>query len=482
MNLILQPDSAYLVSQWLFLKLLGGVYLLAFASLLAQLAGLYGSRGLLPISDYIAFARGRLGRKRLFSLPSLFWFNSSDDFLKGCAWTGVGCALLLIAGVWPPLMLLILWLLYLSFVATGQDFLSFQWDTLLLEIGFMSIFFALVTPPSLLMIAAYWFFLFRFLISAGTVKLTSHDPTWRELRALSCHYLTQPLPNRPAWHLHQLPGWFQRLSTLGTFFFELLVPFLLLLTAPLRLVGVLLTLFFQLLIMASGNYGFFNLLTIALAVTLIDGRYLQPLQELLAPAAAIPVIPLIPVELWPTVLVSLAFIPFFLLNGVQLLHLLHRPAWSARLMQRLAPLLISNAYGLFAVMTTTRLELEIEGSDDQQEWRRYDFRWKPGALQAAPRQVAPHMPRLDWQMWFAALDPYQPRPWLTTLQQRLLQGVPEVTALLRSNPFPVKPPTYIRMSVYNYTFTDRTTRRATGDWWQRDLVGRYPPMSLRQTD
>jgi hypothetical protein len=476
MSLILQPDPAYLVSQWLFLKLLGGVYLLAFGSLLVQLAGLYGSRGLLPINDYMVFVRGRPGRKRALNLPSLFWFNSSDYFLKSCAWAGILCSLLLIAGVWPPLMLLILWLIYLSFVAAGQDFLSFQWDTLLLETGFMSIFFALVTPPSLLMMSAYWFFLFRFLISAGTVKLTSNDPTWREMRALSFHYLTQPLPNRLAWHLHQLPDWFQRISTIGTFFFELLVPFLLLLTAPLRLAGGLFSIFFQLLIMGSGNYGFFNLLTLALTVTLVDGRYLEPLQELLSLA------PVVSAELWPTVLVSLAFLPFIFLNGLQLLHLFCRPAWSARVMQRLAPLMISNSYGLFAVMTTTRLELEIEGSDDLQEWRRYEFRWKPGALQAAPRQVAPHMPRLDWQMWFAALNPYQPPPWLINLQQRLLQGVPAVTALLRNNPFPTAPPTYLRLLLYSYTFTDRTTRRASGDWWQRTLIGQYPPMSLKQTD
>ncbi len=476
MSLILQPDPAYLVSQWLFLKLLGGVYLLAFGSLLVQLAGLYGSRGLRRINDYMVFVRGRPGRKRALNLPSLFWFNSSDYFLKSCAWAGILCSLLLIAGVWPPLMLLILWLIYLSFVAAGQDFLSFQWDTLLLETGFMSIFFALVTPPSLLMMSAYWFFLFRFLISAGTVKLTSNDPTWREMRALSFHYLTQPLPNRLAWHLHQLPDWFQRISTIGTFFFELLVPFLLLLTAPLRLAGGLFSIFFQLLIMGSGNYGFFNLLTLALTVTLVDGRYLEPLQELLSLA------PVVSAELWPTVLVSLAFLPFILLNGLQLLHLFYRPAWSARVMQRLAPLMISNSYGLFAVMTTTRLELEIEGSDDLQEWRRYEFRWKPGALQAAPRQVAPHMPRLDWQMWFAALNPYQPPPWLINLQQRLLQGVPAVTALLRNNPFPTAPPTYLRLLLYSYTFTDRTTRRASGDWWQRTLIGQYPPMSLKQTD
>jgi hypothetical protein len=476
MNLILQPDPAYLVSQWLFLKLLGGVYLLAFCSLLVQLAGLYGSRGLLPINDYMAFVRGRPGRKRALNLPSLFWFNSSDYFLKGCAWGGILCSLLMIAGVWPPLMLLILWLIYLSFVAAGQDFLSFQWDTLLLETGFMSIFFALVTPPSLLMMSAYWFFLFRFLVSAGTVKLTSNDPTWREMRALSFHYLTQPLPNRLAWHFHQLPDWFQRISTVGTFFFELLVPFLLLLTAPLRLAGGLFSIFFQLLIMASGNYGFFNLLSLALAVTLVDGRYLEPLQELLSLA------PVVPAELWPTALVSLAFLPFILLNGLQLLHLFYHPTWTARVMQRLAPLMISNSYGLFAVMTTTRLELEIEGSDDLQEWRRYEFRWKPGALHTPPRQVAPHMPRLDWQMWFAALNPYQPPPWLINLQQRLLQGVPAVTALLRNNPFPAAPPTYIRLLLYGYTFSDRTTRRASGDWWQRTLLGQYPPMSLKQTD
>lgn len=202
----------------IFPRLLGLVYLLAFVSLLIQVRGLYGSRGILPIRDYSAALRRNLGVTGCRRFPSLFWFNQSDAFITGCAGMGVFLALLLAGGIVTLPALILLWLIYLSFASMGQEFLSYQWDALLLETGFMTIFLLLATPAPPLVCLAYQFFIFRFILSAGVVKLASGDPNWRNLRALCFHYETQPLPNRVAWYAHQLPEWVQKLSVLGTFF------------------------------------------------------------------------------------------------------------------------------------------------------------------------------------------------------------------------------------------------------------------------
>ncbi|HYS43494.1 MAG TPA: lipase maturation factor family protein, partial [Geobacteraceae bacterium] len=240
--------SSAIIAQWLFLKLLGGVYFLAFASLFVQVEGLYGARGILPIGNYLGAIREELGARGWRYFPSLFWLSSSDFFLHLTAGLGMVLSLLPVCGILTVPALVLLWLLYLSFVSLGQEFLSYQWDALLLEAGFMGIFFPLVTPPPFLVMFAWWFFIFRFIFSAGAVKLLSGDSTWLGLTALCCHYETQPLPNRGGWYAHHLPVAMQKLSTLGTFFFELAVPFLALGPAPVRLAAFSLLVFFQALI------------------------------------------------------------------------------------------------------------------------------------------------------------------------------------------------------------------------------------------
>jgi lipase maturation factor 1 len=449
-------------------RLLGVVYLVAFASLLVQVRGLYGPRGLLPIGAYLARLRQTYAKDAWRLCPSLFWWGSGERALVGAALAGVLLSGLLIAGAWPLPLLLALWLLYLSFAAVGQAFLSFQWDALLLEAGFLILILTLAGPSPLAALAAQ-LFIFRFMLSAGVVKLTSGDPTWRDLTALCHHYQTQPLPNRFAWYLHQLPVPLQRFSTLATFCFELAVPLLLLGPAPLRLAGCILLILFQGLLLLSGSYGFFNLLTIVLCVPLLDDRYLAPLLPHLgaAPAAG-PVAVLCGDPL---------LLGLLLLNLLQLLRLFIRPRWLEPLFASLQPWWISSPYGLFAVMTTRRLEFVIEGSADGESWHPYPFRWKPGDPARAPRQAAPHMPRLDWQMWFAALNPAHLEPWLQTLLRRLLESAPPVLALLGKTPFAAAP-TYLRLKLYDYRFSDRTERRRTGDWWVRTPAGTGPPLRL----
>jgi len=457
---------------WLFPRLLGVVYFLAFVSLAVQVAGLYGSKGILPVCAYLGELRSRFGPGGWRYCPTLFWLRCDDRLLAWGAILGAALALLLVAGVFPVPLLVLLWLLYLSYAAAGQEFLSYQWDALLLETGFMTIFLPLAQPAPPLVVFACCFFLFRFMFSAGVVKLTSGDPNWRNLSALRYHYETQPLPNIVAWYAHQLPPWMQKLSALGTFFFEILVPFLALGPAPVRLAGFLLLLFFQLLIFATGNYGFFNLLTMVLLVPLVDDRYFRLVTGYPPLAAQAGDDPL-------SLAAGAIFALFIALNLCQLLRLFYRPSWLGSLLAPLYPAMISNPYGLFAVMTTNRFEFVVEGSDDLKEWRTYEFRWKPGDPHRPPRQAAPHQPRLDWQMWFAALDPRTIEPWLVNLMVRLLEGSPPVLALLGHNPFPDAPPRHVRLILYRYHFSTLKGRRAHGRWWDRSLLGQSEPLSLQ---
>lgn len=469
MSFLIEAATSYALAQALFLRLLGLIYLLAFLSLLVQVRGLYCSRGLSPIAEQIRAIEGRIpGALRYAIYPSLFWFCCRDGALLTAAALGVLLSLLLMLGVFPPLMLTLLYLLYLSFTSLGQRFLAYQWDALLLETGFLAIFFSLVRPPTRLMIFGCWFFFFRFLFSAGAAKLTSGDPNWRNLTALRYHYETQPLPNRLGWWGHQMPRSFQKLSTLGTFCFEILVPFLALGPAASRLTAFGLSLFFQLLIFGTGSYGFFNLLAMVLTIPLLDNRYLRLLPESIALEAA--------GSSFLSFACTAIFCIFLLLNLIRLIQLFSPGFGPSRLMQILGPFSISNPYGLFAVMTTQRLELVIEGSRDGLAWEPYEFKWKPGDPMRAPRQAAPHQPRLDWQMWFAALNPQALEPWLVNLLYRLLEGDKVISGFFSKNPFREKPPEYVRILVYRYRFTDVKTKRETGQWWSRELLGRYPPL------
>ena len=145
----------------------------------------------------------------------------------------------------------------------------------------------------------------------------------------------------------------------------------------------------------------------------------------------------------------------------------------------LVPFRSFSGYGLFENMTPTRPEIILQGSNDGQTWEDYEFKYKPGDLQRRPPFVAPFQPRLDWQMWFAALSPLDQNRWFVSLANKLLTNSPPVVALLARNPFPQAPPKYIRALLFQYHFTDPATRRATGQWWRRDYLGVYlPELSL----
>jgi hypothetical protein len=476
----------YLLSRWLFLRLLGAVYLVAFASLAVQITGLVGEHGIMPVGPFLEWARSVHGPGVYRLLPTVFWLDWSDLALRVVTWSGAVLSLLLILGLAPLALLLVLWVLYLSLTVVGQDFLSFQWDVLLLEAGLLAVLWAPAQwrsrrrerAPSPV---ARWLLVllqFKLMFLSGLTKLLSGDPTWRHATALDYHFETQPLPPWTAWYAHHLPGSVHRVATVAMLFIELVAPWFLL--APprlrvLRITGCGALALLQLSIAATGNYGFFNLLALVLCLPVLDDRLLRRVLPVNLTARA----GVSPARRAILGVVGPAFLLLSLLSlGREIVSTLPpaqglglAPRWSEPIMMWVAPFRSFNGYGLFRVMTTERPEIVIEGSRDGEHWSEYEFRYKPGDVTRPPGFVAPYHPRLDWQMWFAALDPEGNIGLLESLANRLRAGTPEVLALLGRNPFPVAPPRFIRLVEYDYRFSTAAEWHRTHAWWVRKLVG-----------
>jgi len=478
-------EPTYALASWLFLRLLGLIYFVAFASLATQIQGLVGSKGILPATDFLA-SRSRWGVRRFYRIPTLCWFNSSDRSLLFLSWTGAALSLLLVAGIAPTVILALLWLFYLSLFAVGRIFLGYQWDILLLEIGFLAIFlaplelaphFPPVSAPPMIVRWLFWWLLFRLMFSSGMVKLRSADPAWRKLTALCHHYETQPLPPPLAWHAHQLPKYFHSFSASVMFVIELFVPFLIIAPPPLRHLAAFVFMVFMALIQLTGNYCFFNLLGIALSILLLDDTLLQPAFRFFFPGLQLQMMTMPAFGEWIYVPLLALILLLSLLPMLRLFRFeMDWPKPLAALWEFFDSFRLVNSYGLFSVMTTQRPEIIVEGSRDGVNWLAYEFKWKPGDPKRAPRFVAPHQPRLDWQVWFAALGYYPNNPWFWRFLVRLLEGSPTVLSLLRSNPFPDAPPRFVRAVIYDYQFTDVPRHQATKAWWFRERRGPYSPV------
>jgi predicted DCC family thiol-disulfide oxidoreductase YuxK len=473
-----EPPRFDLVS-WLFVRAMGLIYLAAFVSFAVQALGLIGSHGILPLSEFVEAIRNLRGLEHYWQFPMVFWLDQRDLAIEATCWAGAALSLLLIFNVLPRLGLLLLYALYLSLFYAGQIFMGFQWDLLLLESGFLALFLSAATKPGIWLLR--WL-LFRLMFLSGSVKLLSGDPTWANLSALSYYFQTEPLPTPLAWYTHHLPTGVLRGSTAATLVIELLLPFLIFCPRRLRFVAGFGILLLQVLILLTGNYAFFNLLTMALCLVLFDDAALrQALGQRLSR--------FVQRQVWdmkPGKILSFAIGVFALLimfDGFVQIYTLFGgpiPAPAMWLNEEIAPLCIVNTYGLFAVMTTKRLEIIIEGSDDGVHWREYAFKYKPGDVMRRPPWNSPYQPRLDWQMWFAALGTPSENPWFSRFLERLLENSPEVTALLGSNPFPHKPPLYVRALLYDYRYSSREEKEATGAWWVRQLEGiYYPATALR---
>jgi lipase maturation factor 1 len=489
-----RPATYFWARRW-FLRALCLIYLIAFVSLWVQVDGLVGSNGISPVNQFLPAVREQIGRQAYSLLPTLCWFNSSNAFLHFLCGGGVFFSLLLMAGIIPVVSLIALFVFYLSLTLAGQTFLSFQWDILLLETGFFSVFLApwqiwpqrgRELPFSRAALFLLKVLLFKLMVMSGVVKLTSGDDSWgwldhsfhwSALTALDYHYWSQPLPTIFAWWTDKSPEWFKRFSVAFCLTVEIIVPLFIWAPRRPRLIAAGLMIFLQIVIALTGNYCFFNLLTIALCLLLIDdasiGRkyaavksrccnYMLPMY-----GAIVVIVVTLPINAW---LIFTAFKP--------------EAPWPhtlAAVYGRLEAFRIVNGYGLFRVMTKDRREIVVEGSADGIDWRPYEFKWKPGDVMRAPGWCAPHQPRLDWQMWFAALGTPQQDPWFGGLIIRLLQGSADVSRLLAHNPFPDQPPRYIRASFYRYRFTTTEEHRQSGAWWKRQELGEYlPAVSLDQ--
>ena len=459
---------------FLFLRLFGLIYLSAFVSFGVQAQGLIGSHGILPVRELVDAIGARFGPERFWFMPMVFWWSASDLTIQVVCWLGAALSLLLVLNVVPRLSLLLLYVLYLSVLYGGQEFMTYQWDAYLLEAGFLALLLSYATTPGIWLLR--WL-LFRFLFMSGVVKLLSGDPNWWNLSALSYHFLTQPLPTPLAWYAAHLPSSLLKFATGCTFFIELILPFLIFFPRRLRFFAAFGILLLQVCILLTGNYNWFNLQTMLLCLLLFDDAALhhmlpRRLVRLLptrakhqAPRGALKIV----VGALTLLIVFCSLVQMDARFGGS------PPAVAQSVDRLVEPLRIVSGYGLFAVMTTQRNEIVIEGSDDGIVWREYEFRYKPGDIARRPPWNIPHQPRLDWQMWFAALDDPRRLTWFAHFLRRVLENGPEVMALLARNPFPDKPPIYVRAQFYDYTYSS-SEDKAKGLWWERKSLGLYFPV------
>lgn len=461
------PES-YTTAAALMPRLLGFVYFFAIGAFLFQIRGLLGQNGILPVIAYLNYFRKHDLHKRFFYVPTFFWLSASDKALMSLIIFGMIISIALMLGFYPAVCLGLLFLIHLSIVSVGQDFLSFGWESFLLEITFYTFWVSLMSIPNLMMWICLNFLLFRFHIQAGAVKLQSQDRTWRDLTAVGYHYQSQPLPNTWAWYVHKWPMSFHKASTFFMFVVELVVPFGLFLTDELRAGVGIAFIGFQVIIWMTGNFSYLNHLTAAFSTITFSNAFLSPL---------IPPLPASPSNWLGDILISIIGGIFIVLQMIRFWHHFQpQKRYLVKWFYWLAPFHLVNRYGLFAIMTTKRYEIVIEGSEDGNTWKEYLCRYKPSEITRRPRRIAPYQPRIDWQMWFLPFDDFEDETWFQQFLYHLLKGTPEVLKLIRENPFPDKPPRYIRALMYDYQFSSREEKKEKGWWWRRELVGSYSPV------
>ena len=435
--------------------------------------------------------------------------------LMAICWIGIVASVLLVANVWPRGMLFVCLVCFLSFVAAAQDFSGYQSDGMLLEAGFISLFFAPAgfwpglgrsSPPSrasLFLLQWEWF---RIYFESGVVKLASGDPEWRNFTAMDEYYQNGPLPTWIGWYVQHLPHWFHAFATGATLVLELGLVFMLFLPRRWRIVCFFIVTAWQIPVILTANYTFLNYLVLVLGFLLLDDRFIarflpdgwkrkffpestvtpapasppvEPADETTPPPAPeyIPARAPNPFAALKLALASVMLLWIFYTTTVQLvwMFLPHLPLPTSPV-AALEPFRIANRYGLFAVMTRGRYEIEFQGSDDGQTWIAYPFRYKPQALNQAPRIYAPYQPRFDWNLWFASLGSWRENMIVPSTEERLLVSSPDVLALFAGNPFPQAPPKLVRAVLWQYWFTTMAEKRATGMWWRRKLLGLYAPV------
>ena len=502
-------SASRFIARWLFLRALGLIYFSAFFALLFQVRGLIGSQGILSAADYLQMLRG-LGALRFWYCPTLLWLSDSDHMLIALCWIGLIASLILVANVWPRGMLLVCFSCFLSFVSAAQDFSGYQSDGMLLEAGFLSLFLA---PPGMFpglgkkqlpVRAAIYLLLwewFRIYFESGVVKLESGDPTWRNLTALFEYYQNGPLPTWIGWYVQHLPNWFHIATAAATLAMELVLVWMAFLPRRWRIACFFIVTAWQIGVIATANYAFLNYLVLALAILLLDDAFLQRivpsrwnngLDKKTPPASAATFEELHSPNdeaktletksansLWSG-LSAVVLTWVFYATIVPLVQMFwHETSLPTKPIVVLEPFRIANQYGLFAVMTPHRYEIEFQGSNDGEHWVAYPFRYKPQELNERPRIYAPYQPRFDWNLWFASLGSWRQNPIVPRTEELLLENDRAVLGLFAGNPFPNAPPQVVRAVLWQYWFSTAEQKRTEGVWWRRQFVGTYAPTLTR---
>jgi hypothetical protein len=474
----------YDIARQLLQRGMAALFLIAFLSALNQFPALLGENGLLPVRRFTALVPFRRA-------PSLFQWRYTDRMLRLVAWSGIVLSATVLLGLpqrgpaWlPMLVFLLLWAGYLSIVNVGQTFYAFGWESLLVEAGFIVAFLgsnSVATPLPVLFFLRW--LVFRLEFGAGLIKLRG-GREWRDLTAMFYHHETQPMPNPVSWFVHNLPRWFHRGEVLGNHTVQLGAPFLLFAPQPVAAIAAGLIVLSQLWLVFTGNFAWLNWITIVLAAAAVDDTAFRWLGALVLPQLRATPAGTAATEgeqpLWFLVVVLAVLALLLVLSYWPARNLLRR----RQLMNAsFNPFHLVNAYGAFGTVTTERFEVVVEGSDsddpaDPTGWRAYGFRGKPGEVARRPGQVAPYHLRLDWLMWFLALGA-RDTLWFEVFLVRLLQGDRATLRLLAHNPFPARPPRYVRARVFLYRFSTPAERRSSHEWWVRSEVGSLvPPVAL----
>jgi lipase maturation factor 1 len=482
---IIPGTPGYLWPRWLWLRALGLIFFSAFYSLAFQIHGLIGERGILPAGAYLTQVANALGPlERFWYAPTLLWLNAGDAALTLIVVAGLVVSVLLAVNVWPRVTIAAATLLFLSCIAALQDFSSYQSDGMLLEAGFLSLFFApggirpglgATSPPSRLsrfMLEWEWF---RIYFESGVAKLASGDQQWRTLTAMDEYYQNGPLPSWMGWYVQHLPHWYHAGTVVLTLVVELVLVWAVFSGRRFRLAIFPVVTLLQIGIILTANYAFLNYLVLALGFLLLDDRALAYLR--------LPIVQSVPREDTTRFRVrrriEATVLGFAFYATIAAFLMPESPSILALPARLLDPFRIANAYGLFAVMTPARYEIEFQGSRDGKTWIAYPFRYKPQNPREHPGFFAPYQPRFDWNLWFASLGSWRESPWVVLAQQRLLEPSSSVLELFRSDPFNGKPPAMVRTILWQYWFTDLDTKRRTAAWWRRQELGPFSVVVTR---
>jgi hypothetical protein len=475
----------YWLTRFVILRLLGLIYAVAFLVAINQIVPLIGANGLLPVGLYLKLVSHALGSAGagFVRLPSIFWFWHSDTALLAVAWIGFVLSCVVVAGFANTPMLAVLWFLYMSFVHAGQDWYGYGWEIQLTETGFLAIFlcplldlrpFPRYAPPMPIILLFRWL-IFRIMLGSGLIKIRG-DEIWRNGTALYYHFETQPIPGPLSRWLHFLPRIALKIGVWFNWLAELVAPLFVFWPRLGRHIAGVVIVLLQVILIFSGNLSFLNWLTIVPALACFDDGFWSRLlpQQLVrkAKAAADRAEESIP-------MLTTAWVVTVLIAILSIQPVLNMLSTGQIMNTSFDPFDLVNTYGAFGSVGQERTNVIFEGTMDdttgnKASWKPYIYKGLPVLLDKRPPQIAPYQLRLDWQMWFAAMSSADQYPWTYNLVWKLLHNDPDAVSLFADNPFPGKPPRFIRAVLYRYQFVKPGNPQ--GLWWTRERIGDWMPV------